>query len=100
MGSAGNPPRLRLVDPDAEQKARRATWLELFGDLVFLAVLAILHLCSDRPGKAMPRLVGAALCAAAAMLAGANGSLGLLGILAAVVAAQVGLELVKKARLA
>lgn len=65
-----------------------------------LGVLAILHLCSDRPEKATPRLVGAAACVVAAMLAGANGSLGLLGILAAVVAAQVGLELVKKARLA
>jgi len=63
-----------------------------------LAVLAILHLCSGRPAKAAPRLVGAALCVAAAMFAGESGSLLLLGILAAVVAAQVGLELVRKAR--
>jgi low temperature requirement protein LtrA len=38
--SRSNPPRLRLADPEAVKQARRATWLELFSDLVFVVAVA------------------------------------------------------------
>ena len=38
--SVQNPPRLRLADPQTQQEARRATWLELFTDLVFVVAVA------------------------------------------------------------
>lgn len=63
-----------------------------------LAVLAVLHLCSDRPAKAVPRMGGAALCLVAVPLLGARGSLWLLSSLGAVMAVQVVVELLGKAR--
>ncbi len=58
-----------------------------------LGVLAVLHLCSNRPAKSVPRLIGAGVCVMLAPTIGSAGSLLLLGGLALVVAAQVGLEL-------
>ena len=47
--SVRNPPRLRLADPQTEQEARRATWLELFTDLVFVvAVAELANLLAER----------------------------------------------------
>lgn len=44
-----NPPRLRLADPEEVIRSRRATWLELFSDLVFVvAVAELAHLLADQ----------------------------------------------------